>query len=216
MGLRRRLLHWSITDGETNPALPDRVDRARRDPLTMLNAILEESDPAIWVLRDFHPMLKDVNVVRRLREVAFALQKSKKTVILLGPVLKIPPELEKDITVVDFSLPSAADLERLLGEIESSARQADNIEVELNRRGRDLLIRACQGLTMSEAANAIAKSIIEAGGRLNEEAVAAVTAEKQQIIRKSGLLEFYASQDRLDDVGGLATLKEWLRKRVRF
>jgi len=42
-----------------------------------------------------------------------------------------------------------------------------------------------------------------------------VTAEKQQIIRKSGLLEFYASDERLGNVGGLETLKEWLRKRVR-
>jgi SpoVK/Ycf46/Vps4 family AAA+-type ATPase len=215
VNLRRRLLHWSITTGETNPALPDRVDRSRRDPLAMLNAIVEESDPAIWVLKDFHPILKDVNVVRRLREVAFTLQRSKKTVILLGPVLKIPQELEKEITVVDFNLPSAEELEKLLAQIESSARQNEGIEIDLNRRGRDRLIRACQGLTVTEASNAIAKAIIEAGGRLDEEAIAAVTAEKQQIIRKSGLLEFYASHDRLDDVGGVATLKEWLRKRVR-
>jgi SpoVK/Ycf46/Vps4 family AAA+-type ATPase len=215
ISLRRRLLQWSITSGESNPALPGQSDRAKRDPIAMLNAILEESDPAIWVLKDFHPVLKDVNVVRRLREVAFTLQKSKKTVILLGPVLKIPPELEKEITVVDFSLPSAEELDRLLVGIETSARQNEGIEVDLNRRSRDQLIRACQGLTVTEASNAIAKAIIEANGRLDEEAVAAVTAEKQQIIRKSGLLEFYASQDRLDDVGGVATLKEWLRKRVR-
>jgi SpoVK/Ycf46/Vps4 family AAA+-type ATPase len=215
VNLRRRLLHWSITTGETNPALPDRVDRSRRDPLAMLNAIVEESDPAIWVLKDFHPILRDVNAVRRLREVAFSLQKSKKTVILLGPVLKIPPELEKEISVIDFNLPSAEELDKLLVQIEEAARQNEGMVVDLNRRGRDRLIRACQGLTVTEASNAIAKAIIEAGGRLDEEAIAAVTAEKQQIIRKSGLLEFYASQDRLDDVGGVATLKEWLRKRVR-
>ncbi len=215
VNLRRRVLHWSITSGETNPALPTYMERSRRDPITMLNAILEAEDPAIWVLRDFHPVLKDVNVVRRLREVAFALQTNKKTVILLGPVLKIPQELEKEITVVDFSLPSTEELDKLLVQIETSARQNDGIQIDLNRRGRDRLIRACQGLTVIEASNAIAKAIIEANGRLDEDAVAAVTDEKQQIIRKSGLLEFYASQDRLDDVGGVASLKEWLRKRVR-
>ncbi len=52
-------------------------------------------------------------------------------------------------------------------------------------------------------------------GRLDGEALEIVAAEKQQIIRKSGLLEFYASDEALSTVGGLDTLKEWLRKRVR-
>ena len=213
--LRRRLFHWSVTSGETNPALRDREERTRREPQAILNAILETNDPAIWVLRDFHPFLKDIAVVRRLREVAFALQRSQKTVLILGPVLKIPRELEKEITVVDFALPSAEEIDRLLGEIEHSAGQNGQIVLDLNRRERDQLVRACLGLTSTEAANAIAKAIIEANGRLDGHAIEAVGAEKRQIIRKSGLLEYYAGGDRLDDVGGLATLKEWLRKRVR-
>lgn len=213
--LRRRLFHWSVTRGETNPALSGREERTRREPQAILNAILEETDPAIWVLRDFHPFLKDIAVVRRLREVAFALQRSQKTVLILGPVLKIPRELEKEITVVDFALPSAEEMDKLLGEIERSAGQNGQIAIDLNRRERDQLVRACLGLTSTEAANAIAKAIIEANGRLDGQAIEAVGAEKQQIIRKSGLLEYYAGGDRLEDVGGLATLKEWLRKRVR-
>lgn len=37
----------------------------------------------------------------------------------------------------------------------------------------------------------------------------AVTAEKQQIIRKSGLLEF-GNTEQMENVGGLDVLKEWL------
>lgn len=215
ISLRRRLFHWSITQGEANPALKAEPDRSKRDPQSMLNAIIEADGPGIWVLRDFHPYLKDAGVVRRLREAAFALQKSQKSLLLLGPMLKIPPELEKEITVVDFRLPDTAELDRLLGEIEEAARRNSQIEVSLNHRERDRLIRACQGLTSNEASNAIAKAIIEAGGRLDGDSVEAVSAEKRQIIRKSGLLEYYASSDRLDDVGGVSMLKEWLRKRVR-
>lgn len=213
--LRRRLFYWSVNSGETNPSLPGREDRGKREPQAILKAVSEESDPAIWVLRDFHPFLKDIAVVRRLREVAFALQRSHKTILLLGPVLKIPPELEKEITVVDFSLPKADEIDGLLREIEKAAAQNGQFAVELNRRERDQLVRACLGLTSAEASNAIAKAIIEAGGRLDGAAIEAVGAEKRQIIRKSGLLEYYAGNDRLDDVGGLAALKEWLRKRVR-
>jgi SpoVK/Ycf46/Vps4 family AAA+-type ATPase len=41
-----------------------------------------------------------------------------------------------------------------------------------------------------------------------------VLAEKQQIIRKSGLLEYYTTEESFATVGGLDSLKEWLRKRA--
>lgn len=212
---RKRLLLWSSTVGLINPALTGRADTSKRDPLALLGTILEDGESCIWVLRDFHPFLRDPNVVRRLREAAFGLRASNKTVILLGPVLKIPTELEKEVTVVDFDLPGARQLETLLEAKIEVLRRQDKVVVELDRRQRGLLVRACQGLTENEAQDAIAKAVIQAGGRLDGDAIEAVTAEKQQIIRKSGLLEFYASEEVLTNVGGLATLKEWLRKRVR-
>ncbi|MCB0142281.1 MAG: ATPase, partial [Caldilineaceae bacterium] len=111
---RKRLMYWSATLGLENPAMPGRHDSSKRDPLSLLSLIIEDKEACIWVLRDFHPFLKDHNVIRRLRETAASLESSNKTIILLGPVLKIPPELEKEITVVDFDLPNAAQLEQKL------------------------------------------------------------------------------------------------------
>jgi ATP-dependent 26S proteasome regulatory subunit len=212
---RKPLFVWSATTGLVNVATPQRGDTTKRDPLALLTAILDEREAGIWVLRDFHPFLRDHTVVRRLREVAFGLEASNKTVILLGGVLKIPPELEKEITVVDFALPTASHLDQLIAKIIDTSAQHSAVSVNLDRRQRGKLVQACLGLTANEAANAVAKAIIQADGRLDADAVEAVTAEKQQIIRKSGLLEFYASDERLTNVGGLDVLKEWLRKRVR-
>lgn len=215
MAQRKRLLVWTATAGVANPALPNRSDASKRDPLALLNAILDDADAALWVLCDFHPFLKDAQVVRRLRDVAAALKASNKTVILLGSVLKLAPELEKEVTVVDFALPDAAQMTQMLEQIISGSGRSGKIEVTLDRRQRERLVQACLGLTAIEAENAIARAIVVAGGRLDGDAIAAVTAEKQQIIRKSGLLEFYASGEQLANVGGQKTLKEWLRKRVR-
>ena len=212
---RKPLYLWSATSGVVNPAIPSRVDASKRDPLSLLTAIMEDAESGLWILRDFHPYLRDHTVVRRLREAAFTLKSSNKTVILLGPVLKIPPELEKELTVVDFTLPSRAELQIQLSSIIDTADGHDDISVNLDRRQQSRLVQACLGLTSDEASNAIAKAIIQAGGRLDREAIESVTAEKQQIIRKSGLLEYYRSDERLATVGGLDVLKEWLRKRVR-
>ena len=212
---RKRILLWSGTVGLVNPALPDREDTSKRDPLTLLKTILEDNEPCLWVLRDFHPFLKDANIVRRLREVAFRLEHSNKTVILLGPVLKIPPELEKEITVVDFDLPTADQLQAMLDSIVETLQRSGAGTVNLDKRQRARLVQACLGLTATEAGNAVAKAVVQANGALDGRAVEAVTAEKQQIIRKSGLLEFYDNSERMENVGGLDVLKEWLRKRVR-
>jgi ATP-dependent 26S proteasome regulatory subunit len=212
---RKRVLLWSGTVGLVNPAVPDREDNAKRDPLALLKAILEDTEPCLWVLRDFHPFLKDPNVVRRLREVAFRLEHSEKTVILLGPVLKIPPELEKEITVLDFELPTPTELQVMLDSIVAALERSGKGAVSLDKRQRARLVQACLGLTETEAGNAVAKAVVQANGVLDGRAVEAVTAEKQQIIRKSGLLEFYDNTERMENVGGLDVLKEWLRKRVR-
>ena len=212
---RKPLYLWSATSGVVNAAISGKPDSAKRDPLSLISELMEHNGAGIWIIRDFHPFLRDHNVVRRLREAAFHLKASNKTAILLGPVLNIPIELEKEITVVDFSLPSREDLQAQLDGIIASAGQHGSISVELDHRQQAQLVRACLGLTSDEAANAIAKAIIQAGGRLDRDAVEAVTAEKQQIIRKSGLLEYYQSDERLNSVGGLDVLKEWLRKRVR-
>jgi SpoVK/Ycf46/Vps4 family AAA+-type ATPase len=213
---RKRLWLWSATTGLINPALTKSApDTSKRDPLALLGTILEDDERTIWVLRDFHPFLKDANVVRRLREVAFAIRKSNKTIILLGPVLKIPAELEKEVTVVDFDLPSAIQLDQMLDEVIAATRKHGKIEVNLDKRQRGKLVQACLGLTESEAKDAVAKAIIQAANRLDGDAIDAVIAEKQQIIRKSGLLDFYASEERITNIGGLETLKGWLRKRER-
>jgi len=40
-----------------------------------------------------------------------------------------------------------------------------------------------------------------------------VLAEKEQIIKKSGILEMVPVQEKLDDIGGLAKLKSWLQQK---
>lgn len=212
---RKRLMVWSAATGVTIAGAPGRADGSKRDALALLGAILDDPEPGIWVLCDFHPFLRDAGVLRRLREVAFALRASPKTVILLGSVLKIPPEIEKEVTVLDFALPDAAQLTALIQRILSEVGRNGRITVELDKRARERLVQACLGLTESEAENAVAKAVILAGGRLDNAAIEVVTAEKQQIIRKSGLLEFHASEEQMGSVGGLTALKEWLRKRVR-
>ena len=51
---------------------------------------------------------------------------------------------------------------------------------------------------------------------MDAEDVDLLLEEKEQIIRKSGTLEFYSTPERFGNIGGLDNLKAWLRQRGRL
>ncbi|HEX8701219.1 MAG TPA: AAA family ATPase [Myxococcaceae bacterium] len=211
----KALFHWSITRGLRNvggtraPALPEDT----REPPAALAAIEKLTEPALVVLKDFHPYLEDKGVVRAVRELAHFLKTTFTTVIILSPSLSIPVELEKEISVIDVPMPTYTDLMQLLKEIVTVVRKGNKATVELSREHADQLIKASLGLTLSEAENAFAKAIAH-DGRLCADDIKRVQDEKRQVIRKSGLLEYYPPDETLGNVGGLSNLKSWLGQRT--
>src|SRR5215472_16467628 len=167
------------------------------------------------MFKDFHPFLTKSNfaVVRKLKEIALHLKNSFKTIILVSPMMEIPTELEKEITVLNYPLPTREDLGSLLDKILAEVTQVKQIHLDFDGHGRERLLQAALGLTLGEAENVFAKIIVK-GERLSGDDVDDVFAEKQQIIRKSGLLEYYATSESFANVGGLSVLKDWLNKRA--
>jgi len=188
------------------------------DPIGGLDAVLSHVDPAIFLFKDLHDHL-DIRVcpgnlrnIRRLRDVAHALRDTYKTVVLVSPVMKIPVELSKDIAVLEFGTPSVDDFNGLLDRIIDDVKDQPKISVNLDAEGREKLVHAARGLTLKEAENVFAKTLV-LDGKLDADDISVVFSEKQQIIRKSGTLEYYESQERFATVAGLENLKDWLKKR---
>ena len=216
---QKKVFEWSYSTGivPAGTSIQSQKNRnaATRDPLMALDQIIESVEPALFILKDFHPFLTRNNfaVVRKLKEIALHLKNSYKTIILLSPVMEIPTELEKEITLLNYPLPFREDLSELLDKIIEDVKQFKQVKIELDDEGRERLLQAALGLTLGEAENVFAKIIVQQE-RLTGADVTEVFAEKQQIIRKSGLLEWYATTEKFDSVGGLAVLKEWLNKRA--
>jgi SpoVK/Ycf46/Vps4 family AAA+-type ATPase len=204
----KRMFVWTVTQGLV--LSPTATDDRTREPRAALDAVMDSNDPAIFLLKDFHAFISDIEVSRRLRDLTFALKTSYKTLIILAPTLKLPAELEKEITVVDYALPTEEDLDRLLEGIIQSVKNNPQINTSLTPEEREHLLEAALGLTANEAENVFARSLVEKR-RFD---VDVVLAEKEQIIRKSGTLEYYRRQEGFDDVGGMDILKDWMRKRT--
>jgi len=204
----KKMYQWTVTQGMVMNPL--NRDEATRDPLAALDFVLESRDQAVFLLKDFHPFLGDTALVRRLRDLTYALKTSYKTLILLSPVLKLPPELEKEITVIDYALPSQEDLGMLLDSIIDSVKANPQVQTEMTTAQREQVLQAALGLTAIEAENVFAKSLVERR-RFDTDVI---FSEKEQIIRKSAILEYYRTSEAFADVGGLDLLKDWMEKRT--
>jgi SpoVK/Ycf46/Vps4 family AAA+-type ATPase len=204
----RRLHVWTATKGFVKPG--GQRDSATLDPLTALDYVANSQDQAIFVLKDFHPYINEWRITRGLRDLTPALKNSFKNLLLLSPILKLPPELEKEITVLDYGLPSYEELGHLLDEIIRQVQDRPDVDTDLTQEEREAVLKSAQGLTRMEAENVFAKSLVEK--RTFD--IDVVLSEKEQIIRKSGILEFFPASDSFSNVGGLDLLKDWMNKRT--
>lgn len=214
----KQVLEWSCTTGLVPAGTSLQAQKYRqaatRDALAALDQVIDHVGPALFVFKDLHPFLTRNHpaVTRRLKEIARHLKESLKTILLVSPVLELPAELEKDVTVLQFPLPSREDLGGLLDRIVQEVRPLAEVSVELDDAGRERLLQSALGLTLNEAENVFAKMLVK-HQRLSAAEVSEVLAEKRQIVRKSGLLEYFATDESFATVGGMAALKDWLGKR---
>jgi SpoVK/Ycf46/Vps4 family AAA+-type ATPase len=206
-----RLEIWSITEGFKVVANGSGT-REIKDPMKALDHVhrAEANQKALFVLRDFHPFFKEPAILRRLRDLATELRRTRKSLIMLSPVKKIPPELEKSIAaVVDWELPSRQEIEAIARRLVPQAPPATQQQVESEPTFIEHVVEAALGLTEVEAENVFAKSMV----RTHTFDVETILEEKKQIIAKSGILEYYEHREEFSDIGGLVSLKDWLVKR---
>jgi SpoVK/Ycf46/Vps4 family AAA+-type ATPase len=204
-----RLEVWSITEGFKTLA-NGQGTRDVKDPMKAIDHVMRAEGRALFVLRDFHPFLKEPAVVRRLRDAATELRKTKKSLLVLSPITKIPPELEKSISaVLDWELPNRLEIEEAARKVLPNLPAATQQEIESEPTFMERVVEGALGLTLVEAENVFAKSAV----RTHTFDLETILEEKKQIIRKSGLLEYYEHREEFSDVGGMEILKDWLVKR---
>ncbi len=206
----KRIFVWTLTRGiiEYGEGSPQ---HDTIPPQQAFEFAIRHRDPAIFVFKDLHPFLQDgtgsAEVVRWIRDAIAAFKGTQKTIILMSPFQQIPIELEKEVAVLDFAMPSMAELETVLDQ-QLGLMQGKRLETDV----REKLVRAALGLTKDEAEKVYRKAKVTAN-RLTGEEVEIILSEKKQLIRRNGILEYIEEDETLASVGGLEELKHWLTQR---
>ena len=165
------------------------------------------------LLEDFHPDIdpRQPANINRLRCIATwsmttTLMKDK-TLILSQPIRQLPVELEKEVAVLELPLPDRDDIREILYAVGMKFLNERDFDEKSER-----LIDSALGLSTAEVMSAFSYVAVERGS-LTEREIPLIVAEKEQVIRKSGHLEYYQPTQDFQDIGGLDNLKDWLTRR---
>ena len=204
--LNRSIYSWDFVDGYTNN--PNNEGFAKRNPLQALELIerLTAETPAIFLLKDFNRFLTDISVSRKLKNIARILKLQPKTIIIIGSDFNIPKELQDLITVLQFQLPNEEEINQEL------TRLIESLNINIHSQLFESLTQTCQGLSLERIRRVLSK-IIATHRTIDKNSIEILLSEKKQIISQTEILEYWSVNDKITSIGGVETLKEWLKKR---
>jgi SpoVK/Ycf46/Vps4 family AAA+-type ATPase len=202
----RNVYIWDFVDGYQEN--PNNTGYGKRNPLQALEFVekLPEKVGGIFILRDFQRFLEDISISRKLRNLARSLKSQPKNLVIISPQIAIPPELTEVLTVVDFPLPTAKEIESEIQRLITATGQS------LSDKLLNDLVRSAQGLSLERIRRVLTRAIAS-HGRLEPEDVELILEEKRQSIRQTQILDFYPATEQISDIGGLDNLKDWLLRR---
>lgn len=164
----------------------------------------------ILVLKDISEYFKQPNIVALLKQIAYKISTGcfeSSMIIIVSPVVVIPSELEKYITVINQEYLEYNDITRLINDF-IAEQGAKPVSSELIEQ----VAVALKGLTEFEINNILALAY-STNGDLTKKDLQFVYEQKQQMVMKSGILEMIPVKESVNDIGGLENLKAWLKRK---
>lgn len=223
-----RLAKWSCVEGAT--PLPLMPGEKSRGPIPdtfdvasgLYNVIKsaqegtgEDTLKCVWVLRDFHSLLKDAmprRVIRDLKEGQDFSSGNYNPIVVLSPYLQIDDELSKLFEVFNYELPNREEIEaevQLTNSMLNNTAIRDNRYAPLeNEKDIEKAVTACVGLTMKE----IRQLLFQSSRTKHTIDIDFLMQYKIEAIKKSGALDFKIPEHTMADIGGNEELVKWLNK----
>ncbi len=166
------------------------------------------------VLKDIHGELNDPEIIALLKRISENTLYNDNgnyhtTVFILSDTIVIPHELENFITVFDIPLPNDNEIHDIINGF------MDDIQITADADVIDDIALSFKGMNAFQIRQ-ILNLAYQNGGDINKNDKKLILKEKEQFIKKSGLLEIVSFPEKLEDIGGLEILKEWLERKAKI
>ena len=164
------------------------------------------------ILSDAHFFLDKPETIAAIKKIAQGINGGKYdcNVCIISPLVTLPRELENYVTVMELDDLTEDSIKEIVSNFINmqgiSQPKADLLEK---------LVTRLKGLSQTEILNILSLSVSE-DGMLTYSDLPFILEQKQQLIRKSGILEMIRLKESIDDIGGLEILKAWLKRKAEI
>lgn len=167
-------------------------------------------DRKVLILKDVLSYLENFKIVSKIKGIARMInQGADATIIIVSNTLVIPKELEKYISILEMDYLNSNEIEQIILNFITE----NGITEVANSLVKEFAV-AFKGLTEFEIINLLALSYSD-DGELTKRDLHLIFEQKQQMIKKAGILEMIPLKETIDDIGGLEILKEWLIRKAK-
>ena len=161
------------------------------------------------VLKDVHSQLDNPEIVSMLKYIAernLYNESYNASIFIVSSKLCIPEELGDLITVFDMPLPTVTEIKNIMTEF------TKDLEIDVSEDVLSEISLSFKGLNEFQIKQ-ILNLAYQDGGCLDSDDKQLILRQKEQLIKKAGLLEMIPVHETIEDIGGLENLKEWLYKK---
>jgi len=206
----RSLWTWSVTSGLRRAnGLEGAYNTTRIQDA--LRHVEKSPRNAIYVFLDAHRFLDDPLVLREIKDIAAHAESTHRMLVFLSSKLEIPAEIEHLTARFKPALPDAKRIGEILSEEARRYREATGHQVKANREALGLVSQHLSGVT-EEDVRRLARIAIQ-DGEISAADVARVLKAKHELVASSEVLVLETGVPDIEQLGGLASLKRWLKVR---
>ena len=151
---------------------------------------------------------KNIDYIKKIAETRYSNSDYNFTIIVISETETVPKELEKFTSILDIPNMSKDEIEKYILKFSKN----NNIKVDEKDIGEVAI--SLKGLTKLEIDHVL-NMIIESKNNISISGRDIIIKEKGQIIKKSSILEIIDFKEKIEDIGGLEGLKEWLKSKAQ-
>ncbi|MEJ6455251.1 SUMF1/EgtB/PvdO family nonheme iron enzyme [Fusobacterium nucleatum] len=151
---------------------------------------------------------KNIAYIKKIAETRYSSPDYNFTIIVISETETVPKELEKFTSILDIPNMSKDEIEKYILKFSKD----NNIKVDEKDIGEVAI--SLKGLTKLEIDHVL-NMIIESKNNISISGRDIIIKEKGQIIKKSSILEIIDFKEKIEDIGGLEGLKEWLKSKAQ-
>ena len=211
-----KVFEWNPATGTTNFKTKesqglgenDTLEQFLRDKYTV-DVNLKEK---FLVLKDIQDFIEEPAIKTLLQLIAQRKLYDRDyntTVIIVSSVLKVPQELEKYVSYLEIPFPEDDEINQLIDE-HVEVNCYDNFKDE----DRKKLMPSLKGMTSFEI-DRMLDMAMSSNGSLSAEDTEMILQQKKAMVKKSGLLELIDTPEKMDGIGGMKALKEYLKNKSK-